>query len=89
MIDKMLMFDDNKLGTVNTTFEFMLVGTIAWLTVPSPSVFFIVTGAFYPTNNTFDIFQQKYFNESLNSAFGDNYRYNQTNMGSDPIIYYD
>ena len=77
------------MDTVNTTHEFMLVGTIMRRSLIIPSMFFLTTGAFHTANNTFDVYKRVYINNASDATFGDNYRYDVTNMNSNPVVYFD
>lgn len=84
------MFEDNKLNTQSTSYEYMLTGSIMQAEgILRPTKYFLITGAFHTSNNTFDVFKKVYFNKTSDSTFGDNYRYNITNMGGAPAVYFD
>lgn len=59
------------------------VGTIR------PTLYFLITGAFHTSNNTFDVYKRVYINNASDATFGDNYRYDVTNMNSNPVVYFD
>jgi len=77
------------MDTVNTTHEFMLVGSIMRRDLTKGTMFFFTTGAFHTANNTFDVYKRVYLNNVSDPLFGDNYRYNVTNMNSNPVVYFD
>lgn len=88
MIDKVLMFDDNKLNTQNTSYEFILSGSIVWNVIPAwPTMFFFLTGAFHTSNNTFDVFRKVYINKTAAPVLPYTYRYSPDTI--DPIEYLD
>jgi len=90
LIDKIVVFEDNKLNTQSSSYEFMLSGSIIWAVGTLwPTMYFLITGAFHTSNNTFDVYKRVYLNNVSDPLFGDNYRYNVTNMNSNPVVYFD
>ena len=52
--------------------------------------FFIMSGAFHTSNNTFDVFKRVYFNNTANATFNDKYWYNINGMDQvGGVVYFD